>query len=159
MIAGLTGHQKIGDSLTIQWVERQLSSILVEREIREGCMSLAIGADQMYATLLFEKHVPYTVIVPCQRYEDTFLDEERERYFYLLSKAASVVALQFVEPSEIAFYEAGKEVVRRSDILIAVWDGQGAKGLGGTADVVHFAQAQSQRVLHVDTVAHVVRET
>jgi len=157
VIAGLTGHQKIGDQQTIQWVEEQLLALLITQEVSEGWMCLAVGADQMYASLLLRQGLPYRVVLPCERYEETFSEEDRETYSYLLSKANSVVALDFVEPTERAFFEAGKEVVKRSEILIAVWDGQAARGLGGTADIVHFAQSRSKRVLHIDTLAHVVR--
>jgi hypothetical protein len=152
MIAGLSGHQQIGNQETVQWVEGQLSGLLVSEGVTEGCMSLAVGADQMYAALLVHHALPYTVVLPCERYEETFSETEREAYRFYLSRARSVLRLRFIEPSEEAFYEAGKDVVRRSDILIAVWDGLAAKGLGGTADIVHFARSQSKRVLHIDTV-------
>ena len=42
-------------------------------------------------------------------------------------------------------------------MLIAIWDGLAAKGLGGTADIVRFAQSRSMRVLHIDTVARAIR--
>lgn len=158
MIAGLTGHQKVGSEETVLWVEKQLSAFLVARRVSEGRMSLAIGADQMYATLLLERGLPYSVVIPCERYEETFSGAERDKYFYLLSKASSVVTLEFVKPSEQAFYEAGKEVVRGSEMLIAVWDGLAARGLGGTSDVVHFAQLHSKRVLHLDTLTRTVKE-
>jgi hypothetical protein len=156
MIAGLTGHQKIGDERTVQWVEKRLSDVLVSEGVTVGCMSLAVGADQMFATLLLRQSLPYRVVVPCELYAETFSENERKTYCYLLSKASSVVVLGFVEPSERAFFEAGKEVVRRSDVLIAVWDGLAARGLGGTADIVHFAQSHSKRVLHLDTLKHAV---
>jgi hypothetical protein len=35
--------------------------------------------------------------------------------------------------------EGGKVVVDRAEVLIAVWDGLPARGLGGTADVVAYA--------------------
>jgi len=157
VIAGITGHQNIGDQQTIHWVEEQLSALLTAQNVTEGWMCLAVGADQMYATLLLRRGLPYRVVLPCERYEETFSKKEREAYSYLLSRADSVVPLDFVEPTEKAFYEAGKEVVNRSEILIAVWDGQAPRGLGGTADIVHFARSRSKRVLHIDTLAHLVR--
>jgi hypothetical protein len=36
--------------------------------------------------------------------------------------------------------DAGKVVVDRSSVLVAVWDGQPSRGLGGTADVVRYAR-------------------
>ena|ERR1039458_8989587 len=158
MIAGLTGHQQIGNQQTVQWAEGQLSALLASEGVTEGCMSLAVGADQMYAALLIRQALPYTVVLPCERYEETFFAAEQKAYRFYLSRARSVLRLAFIAPSEEAFYEAGKDVVRRSDILIAVWDGRAAKGLGGTADIVHFAQSLSKRVIHIDTVKCTVRE-
>lgn len=157
MIAGLTGHQEIGDEQTIQWVEGRLDALVASEGVTEGYMSLAVGADQMYADLLLRRSLPYSVVLPCERYEDTFSETERDAYRFYLSKARSVVTLGFALPSEEAFYEAGKDVVRRSEVLIAVWDGLAAKGLGGTADIVRFAQSRSKRVLHIDTIGRTIR--
>jgi hypothetical protein len=40
---------------------------------------------------------------------------------------------------EDAYRAAGEAVVERSDVLLAVWDGRRAKGIGGTAEVVAAA--------------------
>lgn len=157
MIAGLSGHQQIGDDQTVVWVEQQLLIALVTEGVTEGCTSLAIGADQLFARTLLKKGLPFRVVVPCVGYDKTFSGQDREMYFSLLSRASVVTTLDFDRPSEAAFYEAGKHVVDRSDILIAVWDGLAARGLGGTADVVRFAQGQRKRVIHLDTSTHSVR--
>ena len=36
--------------------------------------------------------------------------------------------------------DGGRAVVDRSSVLVAVWDGQPSRGLGGTADVVAYAR-------------------
>ena len=41
--------------------------------------------------------------------------------------------------TEDAYRAAGEAVVERSDVLLAVWDGQPAKGIGGTGEVVAAA--------------------
>ena len=97
-------------------------------------------------------------MLPCRQYEVTFTEPDRHSFFSFLSKASSVVTLDFDEPSEAAYLEAGKAVVNRSEMLIAVWDGLPAKGLGGTADIVNFARENSKRVLHIDTLAHAVSQ-
>jgi hypothetical protein len=158
MIVGLTGHQIIGNEKTEQWVQKQMYALLVSERVTEGWMSLAVGADQMFASLLLREGLPYRVVIPCKRYVDTFTVDDRDKYNYLLSNASSVIHLDYLEPSEAAFYAAGKEVVRKSETMIAVWDGLGAKGLGGTADIVHFAQSLSKRVLHINVSARAVNE-
>ena len=42
--------------------------------------------------------------------------------------------------------DAGKVVVDRSSVVLAVWDGQPSRGLGGTADVVAYARQRGVTV-------------
>lgn len=64
----------------------------------------------------------------------------------LLALASEEVLLPFSAPAEDAFWAAGREVVERSDKLLAIWDGLPAAGLGGTADVVRYARAAGKDV-------------
>jgi hypothetical protein len=81
------------------------------------------------------------VVVPCHGYEQTFADQKNLKAFsYLLSKADTTEMLPYPEPSEEAFFAAGRRVVELSEILVAVWDGREAKGKGGTADIVQYAR-------------------
>lgn len=151
MKAGITGHQNLGSDETIKWLYSVLEIAISQYKIDLGITSLALGADQLYATVLLKKHVPYTAIIPSSRYEITFTKPtDLEKYQYLLRKASSKLVMPFTEPSEIAFYEAGKKIVSNSEMLIAIWDGQPAKGLGGTGDIVKYALAIKRNILHVN---------
>jgi hypothetical protein len=106
-----------------------------------GVTSLAAGADQVFAEEVLASGGSLYVVVPSRRYERSF-DSPRalaafERF---LAAAKEIEHLDFHEPSETAYLAAGKRVVDLSDFLVAVWDGQPAKGLGGTADIVDYAQ-------------------
>jgi hypothetical protein len=63
-----------------------------------------------------------------------------------LSRATEVEQLPFPEPSEAAFMAAGRRVVDNSDWLLAIWDGEKSRGLGGTADIVAYAEERGKRV-------------
>jgi hypothetical protein len=150
MIAGFSGHQDLGDEAKVKWVRYKLERLLPELNIESGCLSLAAGADQVFAGVLLKKSLPYKAIIPCRRYEETFATKERARYRFLLSKARERMDLDFEAPSEAAFYEAGKRVVEESSLLIAVWDGQRAHGLGGTGDIVRYALQAGRVVIHIN---------
>jgi len=157
MILGVTGHQHIGSANDIAWVRRAMARALAHVPVSGGVTSLAMGADQLLARLLLDRGIPYTVVVPCEGYDATFgAESDLAQYTELLATAAQVVRLGYPAPSEPAFYEAGKAVVSRSDELIAVWDGGPAKGLGGTADVVRYAQTRAVPVIHVNPRDHTV---
>ena len=138
---GATGHQRIPDSAQ----PAVLSGI---REIIRAALpplvaitSLAAGADQAVANEVLAVDGKLEVIVPCRRYERSFQSSAAAKEFRsLLSRADDVTRLDYEEPSEEAYWAAGRAVVDRSDLLLAVWDGQPARGLGGTADVVAYAR-------------------
>ena len=114
-----------------------------------GVCSLAAGADQLFAELVLERGAALEVVVPSQHYESTFAAPDRVAYEQLRAHATTVTTLPFDIPSEAAFYAAGRTVVDRADLLIAVWDGEPARGWGGTADVVAYPR-------HADTPVVVV---
>jgi len=75
-----------------------------------------------------------------------------------LVAASDAIRMPFDDPSETAFWEAGKRVVETSDYMIAVWNGLPAKGLGGTADIVRFCVTSGKRVVHVNPRTHAVAQ-
>jgi hypothetical protein len=57
-----------------------------------------------------------------------------------------------------AYLASGKTMVERSDLLIAVWNGKPAAGLGGTGDIVKYAVRQHKRTIHVNPISYSVSE-
>lgn len=141
---GCTGHQSIGIA-TRRDVAAAIAAIFAAACDEEliGLSSLAEGADQLFAFAVLAAGGQLTAVVPCENYERSFQsDRPRAIYRSLLRLATAHTTLQFPAPSEEAFLAAGYEVVNRSEILLAVWDGQAAAGKGGTADIVSYARAR-----------------
>jgi uncharacterized membrane protein YciS (DUF1049 family) len=55
------------------------------------------------------------------------------------------------------YYECGIETVKQSQLLVALWDGGPSQGLGGTADMVHFAKEQGWPVIWIHSATGEVR--
>lgn len=159
MRAGITGHQHIGQEETVAWVVENLSEVVAQYRIDHGFTSLAIGADQLFAQILLQRGVAYEAVLPCREIERTFQSQEDlKTYRYLLRNAAAIETLDFIEPADTAFLEAGKRVVDLSDIVIAVWNGLPAQSLGGTAAAVKYALDREKRVLHIHSVDRRITE-
>lgn len=140
-VVGATGHQAI-PGRAIPYIEAHLRAALqdVGRDL-VGVCSLAVGADQMFALNVLEVGGQLQVVVPSSGYETTFDDERiRTRYRQLLRRASRTDTLDFPEPTEEAFFAAGRRIVEECETLLAVWDGQASQGLGGTGDVVEYAR-------------------
>lgn len=166
MRIGITGHQRLAKRLTEQrapqsedaawdWVEDAFARYLDDLGSHDLVIisSLAGGADQRLARVGVRHGAQLEVIVPAAGYINALeREEERKGFVELLSRAAAVETLAFGEPSEAAFFAAGKRMVELSDAVVAVWDGRPAEGLGGTGDVVAYAMEHGRRVIHLDPV-------
>jgi hypothetical protein len=154
MRVGVTGHQELGPEAAVEWLRRAVSDAVKQYDVTEGYTCLAAGADQLYAEILKRENIPFVAVIPSKKYDDTFKRElDYENYLMLSSYARKLVKLKFDEPSEEAFFEAGKEVVNLSEAVFAIWDGKVARGLGGTADVVQYALQMDKAVVHFNPVS------
>ncbi|MDR1394109.1 MAG: nucleoside 2-deoxyribosyltransferase [Bifidobacteriaceae bacterium] len=145
---GVTGHQKMPTAAK-EYAERIIRGLLARQDGQVvGLTSLAAGADQMFAQLVLEAGGSLDAIIPSAGYETTFTPDDLPVYNALVGRAGHVTVLDFPEPTEEAFMAAGQEVVARSDLVVAVWDGQPAAGYGGTADAVWYAWSLGKPVLN-----------
>jgi hypothetical protein len=147
MRIGVTGHQDIPAG-ALEYVTQGINEVLdgVEDGL-VGVSSLAAGADQMFASFVLERGGRLEVVLPSSGYETTFSrSEDLSRFHSLLARATTVETLSFAKPSEEAYLAAGCRVVDRSEVLLAVWDGEPAKGHGGTGDIVEYAKSRGTRL-------------
>jgi len=141
VILGVTGHQSIPNAARY-YVASHLEELL-RRQSKPliGWSALAAGADQLFADLVLQAGGRLHVLIPARGYEETFSGSADEQHFRsLLTRATVVERLHHAEPSETAFLDAGRRIVERVEALVAVWDGEPARGTGGTADVVAYAR-------------------
>lgn len=77
-------------------------------------------------------------------------DSDRTQFDDLLLKSRAVLELPGRASEEQAAYVmAGRATIAHCDVLIAVWDGQPARGRGGTADVVTRALTRGTAVIYL----------
>lgn len=150
MLIGVTGHQNIPEHV-LPLVETGVVHALQRYAPGfTGLSSLAAGADQLFAEITIRMGGHLRVILPSDGYETTFKAHKILGCFRrLLGKAEMIETLDYPTPSEEAFLEAGRYIVDLSDLVIAVWDGDEARGLGGTADIVRYARQTQPPVVVV----------
>ena len=119
-----------------------------------GLTSLAAGTDQIFANCVLDVGGELTAIIPVKGYRAFFKGEALSSYDRLVM-ASKLIELRSTKPNEQAFLDAGKWIVKNSDTMIAVWDGEPAEGAGGTADVVRYAQSLGKSVHCLDPIRRV----
>lgn len=152
---GVTGHQRLDNQSTWTWVEFAMGRALdALTPPLVAISSLAIGADQLFASLVLSRGGELHAVIPFQGYEKTFGPEDVEAYQRILTKARLVEYLKTEGTDEDKYLAAGKRMVEMADVIIAVWDGKPAKGKGGTADIVSYALQRGGRLIHLNPVDH-----
>jgi hypothetical protein len=117
--------------------------------------SLAEGADSIAADVSLARGWTLEVVLPFFRedYSSDFPGESaRDAYAAQLAGASAVMELpgRRDEPEGAAYERAGRLVLAQSDILVAVWDGDPARGRGGAAQIVAEAVLEAVPVIHID---------
>ncbi|MFF3253933.1 hypothetical protein ACFYWP_23680 [Actinacidiphila glaucinigra] len=143
---GFTGHQGLSEVAASYAAEKIREFLSRSTSPLIGYSSLAEGADQLFAQELLAAGGALHVVIPAQGYEETFSEANRDTYFHLLDQAAEVERMPYSIPSEEAYDAAGKWVANCCEVLIAVWDGEPARGFGGTADAVSHARKLGRTV-------------
>lgn len=160
MRIGITGHQRLKERSAWEWVQQEIDSLLAERQSPlSGISALAAGADQLFANAILKHGGSLEAVIPFPSYETVFVaDRDREEFKRLLGLATSAETLETQGSDEEAYLAAGKRVVDVSDLVVAVWDGKPAAGLGGTGDVVKYAAQQGKKIIHLNPITRTRRD-
>ncbi|MFE7032453.1 hypothetical protein ACFU9Y_19265 [Streptomyces sp. NPDC057621] len=141
MRIGITGHRGLPGP-----VEQQIRTMLAARikafDARDlvGISCIADGPDTWWAESVLDAGGRIEVVVPAENYRDDLPAWHHPAYDKLLQRASDI-HLTGLRKSTSEAHQAGSEIlVGLSDELTAVWDGLPARGYGGTADVVSYAQ-------------------
>ena len=114
--------------------------------------SFADGADQIAAEEAVAQNVAVHAILPLPRddYRRDLSPAALDRFDRLLPAAAGVIELPRQDAGRTASYAiAGRAVVAHCDLLVALWDGEPARGRGGTAETVALAIRRGRPVIHL----------
>ena len=114
---------------------------------------LADGADQLAAEIALGHGFTLETILPfpAEVYATDFTNPGDAAGFRdLLGRASAQLELPGDRAHSLdAYVSAGRAVVAHADLLVALWDGEPARGRGGTAEIVEHALRRGLPVIHV----------
>lgn len=153
-ILGVTGHRGLPDP---EAVSRSVRAWLANGGggVTTLLSPLAEGADRLVARefLNLPDGVLHAVLpLPAEEYLKDFATPASQAEFSrLLAAAAEITVLPPLATRAAAYTAAGCYVVDHCDILLAIWDGQPARGSGGTGEVVAYAQKCGRHMVMIDS--------
>lgn len=121
-------------------IDEELERLRADDPSLTGLSCLADGADQIFARAVLDHDGSLQAVIPAEKYRDGLPQIALPEYDELLRRASVVYTCPYRESTSESHMYASKFMVDRADRLIAVWDGQPARGYGGTADVVRYAR-------------------
>jgi hypothetical protein len=112
---------------------------------------LAIGTDQMAAGLGLAGGYALRAVLPFAPavYRKDFRGRDARVFDALLAQSQAWSLPPQDGPRETAYACGGESTVAQSDLLVAVWDGEPARGRGGTADVIEYAVRRGVPVIWI----------
>jgi hypothetical protein len=157
---GVTGHRVLAE---IDKLEAGIDGALAEIERQFGgepltiVSALAEGADRLAAEAVLRRPSGRLEVVlpfPQAEYERDFEEPASLAAFrQLLAQADRVVELPTRsvdgDGRADAYLAGGQYLLDHCDVILAVWDGQGAQGRGGTGNIVELAKGKGLPVAWV----------
>jgi hypothetical protein len=154
----ITGHRILGDTerivVGVREAIEQIQLAFPRRPLVVLSM-LAEGADRLVAEEALRRpgttHVAVLPFEPADYAEDFGPPGSPSRVHFqsLLARSVETVRVPLAATRDEGYARAGHAIVDRCDVLLAVWDGEEARGRGGTAENVARARALGKPVVIV----------
>ncbi len=159
---GVTGHRWIPDDAStratvLTCVEQVMAarSHPVLQATTTGVTvvsALAEGADRIVAHVGLDLGARLEVVLPLE-IDDYVRDftsaASRAEFHELCARAASVQVVDATPTRDIGYSSAGRTMADRIDVLIAIHDGEPARGAGGTAEIVRYTHSLGLPVVDI----------
>lgn len=169
---GVTGHRRLADQGAVAAAVRSA----LHREIPRAAglpalpavrilSCLAEGADRLVARVVLEAPAAALCAVlplaPAEYAAAFDGPSSRQEFDELLHRdpdpvclhprplAEEFPGLDAAAARQAAYRNAGRHMVDRCDVLVAVWDGEPARGPGGTAEIVAYALERGRPIIHI----------
>jgi len=146
LIFGVTGHRDVKD---FEEVKSSVTSLLKSYQDTYPSTplvllsALADGADTLVAEVAKELGIELHVILPYEKEKYLTTISDKEKFDGLLNYAKKVITLDCYEAENgkhtHCYQKLGEYIADKSNILIALWDGEEEEVKnGGTASIVHY---------------------
>ena len=153
-LVGFAGHRRLTDvEIAATWLSAALASLRTQA-LGEwlGVSSAAAGSDLLFARTVLDHGMSWQALLPLPQaeFQQDFTSDEWQQVEALLAQAESVAVIGSSALREEAYLDCGIEIVNACDVLVALWDGEPARGRGGTAEVVAFARERGKPLVIID---------
>lgn len=148
---GLTGHRHLKNEEAVRaLIHQEMEAFMGKAHgCLLGCSSAAIGADTLFAETCAALNVPWKALLPFSpaEFKNDFNESQWSHASELLKGAVEIEISGSADGRTAAYLRCGLRTVDEADVMIAVWNGLPARGVGGTGDVVRYARQEKKPLI------------
>ncbi len=146
-VCAFTGHRNVADPLIGERLERVIRELYgdgTELFICGGAVGFDTAAGEAVIRLKSELPIKLLVAVPFPGQDETFTEEERERYRRLIAEADGV---KIISPRRTrdAYLKRNRFMVDKADVCVAYLKRENT----GTAYTVRYARSKGKEVIMI----------
>ena len=160
-VVGFSGHRNLADPVGVAGAVGTALDTLRQEAAGEwiALSSSAAGADLIFVREALARGLGWEASLPLVEddFARDFTPDEWKEVAALLKRAEHVEVAANAGSREEAYLSGGFEIVNRCDVLLVVWDGHPARGVGGTADVVTYARAMGRPIVIINPETKLIR--
>ena len=153
-VVGFTGHRHLDAPEKVEAAIRETLTGLRTTGAVEwlALSSIAEGSDIIFARAAQAVGMGWEAILPLPpaEFRRDFNEHSWRQVETLLAEAEHVRVISDRPAREDSYLDCGMETVNGCDVLVAVWDGQPARGRGGTAEIVAYAREMGRPLILID---------
>jgi hypothetical protein len=160
---GFSGHRLLTNrKMIIAGIQDALTHIKATYPTQTWAIlsSLAEGADCLFAEKALQYQSAKLIVplpLPVEEYLKSFSSNAaRSMFTNLFCRASETIQIEPQPTSEEAYLAAGLYIVHHCDILVTIWDGQEARGVGGTGQIVDYARDERLPIVWIQAGDHLV---
>lgn len=154
---GVTGHRVLPDDPRLPAAVDRVVDGLAANGALTLYSALAEGADRLVARAVLKTPGGRLIAVLPLSEDDYRRDFDtpasQNQFSTLLRAAAETIVLDTAESRTAAYQAGGWYVADHCDVLVTLWNGQPARGQGGTAEIVAYARARLIPLIWIATEA------
>ena len=155
---GLAGHRELPDRVqAAEWIARELAVVLATLPGEAvGITSAAAGSDLLFLAACRAAGLKTVVLLPFdrERFQEDFSDEDEwQRACQEMDAAWWCEVVPGGEIAPAVYHVVAREVLELADRMLVLWNGEPARGLGGTAESVQEATERgiAMRIINSST--------
>lgn len=155
---GVTGHREITQTnQIISGVDKALRKIKESfpSEVITIISPLAEGADRLVVWRARENDDVQLIVPLPLELSEYMLDfnsiSSKAEFITLLEQADQIIELPPGKTRDAGYQASGSYLLNNSDVLVAIWDGQPARGPGGTGQIVAEAREKLMPIAWINS--------